>query len=137
MGVVLGVDIGTSSSKGVLVALDGTVVATAVRAHDVSRPRPGWVEMGTEVWWEEFASIARELVASAAEPVVAVGVSGMGPCVALADADGVPLRPAILYGVDTRATVQIERLTDELGADEVLSRGGSALSTQAAGPKIA
>ena len=137
MGVVLGVDIGTSSSKGVLVALDGTVVATVVRAHDVSRPRPGWVEMGTEVWWEEFASIARELVASAAEPVVAVGVSGMGPCVALADADGVPLRPAILYGVDTRATAQIERLTAELGADEILSRGGSALSTQAAGPKIA
>ena len=137
MGVVLGVDIGTSSSKGVLVALDGTVLATAVRAHDVSRPRPGWVEMPTEVWWHEFASIARELVAAATEPVVAVGVSGMGPCVALADASGVPLRPAILYGVDTRATAQIERLTADLGADEILARGGSALSTQAAGPKIA
>ena len=137
MGVVLGVDIGTSSSKGVLAALDGTVLATAVRSHDVSRPRPGWVEMGAEVWWDEFASIARELVASASEPVVAVGVSGMGPCVALADAEGVPLRPAILYGVDTRATAQIERLTESLGADEILARGGSALSTQAAGPKIA
>jgi len=137
VGVVLGVDIGTSSSKGVLVALDGTVVATVVRSHSVDRPRPGWVEMGAEVWWDEFASIARELVASAGEPVVAVGVSGMGPCVALADDSGAPLRPAILYGVDTRATAQIERLTASLGADEILSRGGSALSTQAAGPKIA
>jgi xylulokinase len=89
------------------------------------------------VWWDEFVSIARELVAATQEVVVAVGVSGMGPCVALADADGVPLRPAILYGVDTRATAQIERLTAELGAEAILSRGGSALSTQAAGPKIA
>lgn len=137
MGAVLGVDVGTSSTKGVLVGLDGTVLASAVREHHVSRPRPGWVEMDARVWWDEFASIARELVAATQEIVVAVGVSGMGPCVALADGDGVPLRPAILYGVDTRATAQIARLTSELGADEILSRGGSALSTQAAGPKIA
>ena len=137
MGVVLGVDVGTSSTKGVLVDLSGRVVATAVREHDVSRPRPGWVEMDAEVWWDEFVSIARELMATTQEIVVAVGVSGMGPCVALADGDGVPLRPAILYGVDTRATQQIARLTAELGADEILARGGSALSTQAAGPKIA
>jgi xylulokinase len=134
---VLGVDVGTSSTKGVLVSLDGTVLASAVREHEVSRPRPGWVEMHPDVWWDEFASIARELVAATAEPVVAVGVSGMGPCVALADAAGAPLRPAILYGVDTRATEQIAALTAELGAEEILARGGSALSTQAAGPKIA
>lgn len=137
MGVVLGVDVGTSSTKGVLVDLGGTVLASTVREHDVSRPRPGWVEMDAEVWWHEFASIARELIATTQEVVVAVGVSGMGPCVALADGEGVPLRPAILYGVDTRATEQIARLTRELGAEEILARGGSALSTQAAGPKIA
>ncbi len=137
MGVVLGVDVGTSSTKGVLVDLDGTVLASTVREHDVARPRPGWVEMDAGVWWDEFASITRELVATTQEIVVAVGVSGMGPCVALADGDGVPLRPAILYGIDTRATAQVARLTRELGADEILSRGGSALSTQAAGPKIA
>ncbi|MPY48081.1 FGGY-family carbohydrate kinase [Streptomyces acidicola] len=133
---VLGVDIGTSSSKGVLVGDDGTVLATAVRPHAVSRPRPGHVEMDARVWWDEFVSLARELSESGA-PVGAVGVSGMGPCVALTDEAGVPLRPAILYGVDTRATEQIARLEGELGRDKVLERCGSVLSTQAVGPKIA
>ncbi|MFF3816902.1 FGGY-family carbohydrate kinase [Streptomyces bluensis] len=133
---VLGVDIGTSSSKGVLVDHDGTVLATAVRPHAVSRPRPGHVEMDARVWWDEFASLARELSPSRG-PVRAVGVSGMGPCVALTDEAGVPLRPAILYGVDTRATEQIARLEGELGRDAVLERCGSVLSTQAVGPKIA
>lgn len=136
---VLGVDVGTSSSKGVLVTRDGTVLASAVREHTVDRPRPGWVEMPAEVWWEEFVAIARELVPAAAATVevVAVGVSGMGPCVLLADEADEPVRPAILYGVDTRATAQIARLDEELGADEVLRRCGSVLSSQAAGPKIA
>ncbi|MDO5727432.1 MAG: FGGY-family carbohydrate kinase, partial [Bowdeniella nasicola] len=70
--------------------------------------------------------------------VVCVGVSGMGPCVALTAADGTPLRPAILYGVDTRASRQIAALNDQLGGDDtILARCGSVLSSQAAGPKIA
>jgi xylulokinase len=124
---VLGVDIGTSSSKGVLVALDGTILGTAVREHDVSRPQPGHVEMDASVWWDEFVAIAREL-AQPEHPVVAVGVSGMGPCVLVTDAAGSPLRPAILYGVDTRATEQIERLSAELGEAAILERGGSVLT---------
>ncbi|MGA5446627.1 FGGY-family carbohydrate kinase [Streptomyces umbrinus] len=136
---VIGVDIGTSSSKGVLVDEGGTVLATAVRPHTVDRPHPGHVEMDARVWWDEFASITRELLKSAPDgtSVTAVGVSGMGPCVALADGTDTPLRPAILYGVDTRATEQIARLDDELGRDAVLRRCGSLLSTQAVGPKIA
>ncbi|MEU8860552.1 FGGY-family carbohydrate kinase [Streptomyces umbrinus] len=136
---VIGVDIGTSSSKGVLVDEGGTVLATAVRPHTVERPHPGHVEMDARVWWDEFASITRELLKSAPDgtSVTAVGVSGMGPCVALTDGTDTPLRPAILYGVDTRATEQIARLDDELGRDAVLRRCGSLLSTQAVGPKIA
>ncbi|WUR78620.1 FGGY-family carbohydrate kinase [Streptomyces phaeochromogenes] len=136
---VIGVDIGTSSSKGVLVDEGGTVLATAVRPHTVERPHPGHVEMDARVWWDEFASITQELLKSAPDgtSVTAVGVSGMGPCVALTDGTDTPLRPAILYGVDTRATEQIARLDDELGRDAVLRRCGSLLSTQAVGPKIA
>ncbi|MCO6008588.1 FGGY-family carbohydrate kinase [Actinoallomurus purpureus] len=132
----LGVDVGTSSTKGVLVGEDGTVLATAVRPHAVDRPRSGHVEMDAWIWWDEFVAIAREL-AGAGDPVTAVGVSGMGPCVLLTDEAGTPLRPAILYGVDTRATEQIARLDAELGREEVLRRCGSLLSTQAVGPKIA
>jgi xylulokinase len=96
--VLLGVDIGTSSSKGVLVDLDGRVVASHVVEHSVQRPGPGMFEMDGTVWWDEFVAIARELGGD----VQAVGVSGMGPCVLLADEHDEPLRPAILYGVDTR-----------------------------------
>ncbi|MEB8338906.1 FGGY-family carbohydrate kinase [Streptomyces endophyticus] len=135
---VIGVDIGTSSSKGVLVALDGTVLHTAVREHTVDRPAPGHVEMPGEVWWEEFVSLARELTSAHADTdVVAVGVSGMGPCVLLTDGDDTPLRPAILYGVDTRSVAQIERLERELGSDEIVHRCGSRLTSQAAGAKVA
>ncbi|HEX2298371.1 MAG TPA: FGGY family carbohydrate kinase, partial [Pseudonocardiaceae bacterium] len=51
-GLLLGIDIGTSSSKGVLVSPDGEVLAQASRPHRTSTPRPGWVEHDAEtVWW--------------------------------------------------------------------------------------
>lgn len=138
MRCTLGVDIGTSSSKGVLVAGDGAILASATRSHDVSRPRTGWVEMDGRVWWDEFVEIVRELLAAVpAAEVAGVGVSGMGPCILLADERDEPVRPAILYGVDTRSTAQIERMTAELGIDEITRVGGSTLTSQAGGPKIA
>jgi xylulokinase len=135
--VVLGVDIGTSSSKGVLVDLSGQVLASATREHSVARPRPGHVEMDADVWWAELVALSRELLGQPSMHVVAVGVSGMGPCVLLADERDMPLRPAILYGVDTRSSEQVARLTDRYGDEAIRDRGGSSLSSQAAGAKIA
>jgi xylulokinase len=134
---VLSVDIGTSSSKGVLVDMAGTVLASAVREHMVSRPHPGHVEMDAEIWWQEFVALARELLSTEPVDVVAVGVSGMGPCVLLTDDQNTPLRPAILYGVDTRSVAQIDRLTKAYVDEVIRARCGSSLSTQAAGAKIA
>lgn len=138
MRCTLGVDVGTSSTKGVLVGEDGAILASATRAHDVDRPHTGWVEMDARIWWEEFVAIARELETRRSDAeIVAVGVSGMGPCVLLADANDEPVRPAILYGVDTRSGAQIARMTEELGIDEITRIGGSTLTSQAAGAKIA
>ncbi len=138
MRCTLGVDIGTSSSKGVLVDADGVIVASATRAHDVSRPRTGWVEMDGAVWWQEFIALAQELIGAAPQAeIVGVGVSGMGPCILLTDENDQPVRPTILYGVDTRSTAQIERMTAELGLDAITRVGGSTLTSQAGGPKIA
>jgi xylulokinase len=134
---VIGVDIGTSSSKGVLVDLDGELLASQVVEHAVDRPGPGMFEMDGGVWWDEFAALSRGLLAEQDVDVQAVGVSGMGPCVLLTDEADTPLRPAILYGVDTRSGRQIERLNNRFGADEIRRRGGSALSSQAAGAKVA
>ena len=95
---LLGVDIGTGSSKGVVTTLEGRVVALAERTHNVSMPRPGWAEMDAEaVWWSDFVALCAELVPQATDGrIAAVGVSGIGPCIVPADSAGQPLRPAIL-----------------------------------------
>jgi len=138
--MLLGVDIGTSASKGVLVDRSGTVVATATRPHEVSTPLPGWVEHDADaVWWNDFVAITRSLLDAldaTDAPPEALAVSGIGPCLLPADGAGRPLRPAILYGVDTRATRQIADLTAEFGADAILARAGTPLSSQAVGPKF-
>jgi xylulokinase len=133
----LGIDIGTASSKGVLVTGQGRVLARASREHRTSTPHPGWVEHDADgVWWADFLALARELVPAADGRLAGLGVSGIGPCLLPADAAGRPLRPGILYGVDTRAGAEITELTAELGAGEILRRGGTPLSSQAVGPKI-
>lgn len=139
MRAVLGLDIGTSSTKAVLVDRDGTVLAEAAREHRVDRPADGLVEMDADGWWDEFVALTRELLERVpAARVVGVGVSGIGPCVLLTDERGRPVRPAILYGVDTRTADMLDEVTAELGGEQaVRARCGSALSTQAAGVKLA
>jgi xylulokinase len=136
----VGIDIGTYGSKGVLVRRDGRVVATATRSHDMSTPNPGWAEQDADaVWWADFSAIARELVDAARQAGVtieAVGASAVGPTCLPVDVDGRPLRPSILYGIDTRAAREIEELEAELGAERLLSICGSPLTAQAVGPKV-
>lgn len=137
--VLLGVDIGTGSSKAVLARADGTILASATRPHPntLSMPHPGWAEVDADaVWWGDLVSLCREMVGAAADHHIAgVCVSGVGPCLLLCDADDVPVRPAILYGIDMRAAAEIEELTDRYGAQQILELGGTALSSQAVGPK--
>jgi xylulokinase len=133
----LGIDIGTSSAKAVLTGADGEVVASAARPHRLSIPRQGWAEHDPEsIWWDGVVALCRELLRNGERVPSAVCVSGIGPCVLAADEAYRPLRPAILYGIDTRAAREIDDLTEELGAGAILERCGSALSTQAVGPKL-
>ncbi len=135
--LVLGIDIGTSSSKGVLVTSTGEIRASSERNHALSLPRPGWAEHDAEeIWWQDFLTLCQELMPQADQPVAALCVSGIGPCFLAADASGAPLRPAILYGIDTRATEEIAALTRQYGAEQILARGGSPLTTQSIGPKL-
>jgi xylulokinase len=137
--LLLGIDIGTGSSKGVLATPGGDIVATATRQRpgSMSMPRPGWAEVDAEsVWWRDVVSLARELGATAGSSgVAAVCVSGVGPCLVLCDRNGTPVRPAILYGIDSRAVAEIDELDDRFGAAEILQRCATPLTTQAVGPK--
>ena len=133
----LGLDVGSSSTKAVLVDLDGAVVADARLEHEISRPRPGWAEQDAERdWWGGVVQVCRRVLDGRGARVRGVGLSGLGPCVLPAGADGRPLRPAILYGIDSRAVGQAERLTEELGGGTILARCGSRLSSQSVGPKL-
>jgi xylulokinase len=134
--LVVGIDLGTASSKGVLAAADGAVLATAVRSRpgSMSMPRPNWAEADpVRVWWQDVVSISRELADRASRGRISgVCVSGVGPCLVLCDSGDVPVRPAILYGIDMRSTAENARY----GEQAILSRGGTALSSQAVGPKL-
>jgi len=134
---LIGVDMGTGSTKAVLTTPDGQIVATTSRPHSMSLPRPGWAEVDAEaVWWADVVDVCRELVQAAGEGDIAgVCVSGVGPCLLLCDAGVEPVRPAILYGIDMRATAEIEELTERYGGERILQRGGTPLTTQAVGPK--
>ena len=136
-GLLLGVDVGTSSTKGVLARPDGKVVATAQREHGLSLPHPGWAEHDAEeVWWKDFVAVCRELLEEADDGIAAVCASGIGASLLPADGDGRPLRPAILYGIDSRAERELEELNDRYGREALLERCGSVCTTQAVGPKL-
>ncbi|WP_367718223.1 FGGY-family carbohydrate kinase [Nitratireductor sp. GISD-1A_MAKvit] len=140
MGCYLGIDIGTFETKGVLADGEGRILATAKRRHDMIVPQPGWAEHDAEKdWWGEFCSISQELIATAGvapDDIKAVAASGIGPCMLPVDEDGKPLMNAVLYGVDTRASEEIEELTAEIGEETLLAECGNSLTSQSVGPKI-
>jgi xylulokinase len=90
-----------------------------------------------EVWAADVVALVADLAPSFGDRLAGICLSGIGPCVLVADEAGAPLRPAILYGVDTRSVAEIDELTARLGGERILERCGSVLTTQAGGPKIA
>ena len=140
MTYTLGIDIGTFESKGVLVDRAGRVAASAAAPHEMIVPRAGWAEhRAEEDWWGDFRTLSRSLVGESGirpSDIDAVGVSAIGPCMLPVDADGHPLMNAVLYGIDNRATREVEKLTEEIGKSAILERCGNALTSQSVGPKI-
>lgn len=138
--LLLGIDVGTASSKAVLTDLDGAVVKQRSVAHGMSVPRPGWAEQDADaVWWHDVRALCHALLDGSpysGADVAGVAVSAIGPCLVPLDASDTPLRPGILYGVDTRASTQIAALEAEIGADALFAFARSALTSQAVGPKI-
>ena len=137
--LLLGVDIGTYSSKGVLCTPAGEVLVTGTIEHGLSLPRPGWAEHDADaIWWGEFAALCRTLLGDRfrGEDIGAIAVSAIGACLLPVDRGGRPLRPGILYGIDTRATAEIAWLNERFGEGPLFELGGMALTSQAIGPKI-
>ena len=97
--VLMGIDIGTSGSKGLIVTLDGEVLAEHSTPHGFDIPRPGWAEHDADaIWWHDFCLISRALLQKVpVEPdqLAGVGCSAIAPTVLPLDEDYRPLRPSI------------------------------------------
>lgn len=117
----LGIDIGTYSSKGVLVDRNGIVIARKTVPHDMENPAPGWYEQDADaIWWHDFCLLSRSLVRESGvrpEQICAVGASTLGCDCLPVDENCRPLRKAILYGIDARSVEEIRELTEYYGEE--------------------
>lgn len=94
----VGIDVGTSSVKAVVLGEDGAVVDSESAPLDVSRPRPLWSEQDPDDWWRATDSAVRALAARGSTAGVrAVGLSGQMHGATVLGEDDRPLRPAILW----------------------------------------
>jgi len=110
--IILGLDIGTSAVKAVLVDMRQAVVASATLALEISRPRPGWSEQDPRDWVAATRAALGQLQrdnADAFARVRAIGLSGQMHGAVLVDARGDSLRPAILWN-DGRAEAECAEL---------------------------
>lgn len=130
MTLLLGIDVGTSATKAVVLDPAGRIVAHAERPVELVSPQPGWAEEDPGQWWDNVCSLCRELPI---EGVGAVGVSGMVPAVVLLDGEGRLLRRSIQQN-DARAGIEVEELRTALRRARVLERTGSAVTQQSVGP---
>ena len=118
MNYVIGVDLGTSSVKVLLVNQMGDVCQEAVRHYPLSHPKIGYSEQNPEDWVQGTIEAVNELVAKAginSEAIEGISFSGQMHGLVLIDERGTHLRPAILWN-DTRTTTQCEQVTDVLGS---------------------
>ncbi len=105
---LLGIDVGTSSTKAVVLDPRGHELGVARSPHPLQRPRQGWVETDPEDWWRSTCEAVGAAVTAAGVGVCSVGISGQMHGAVLVRADGSALRPAILWA-DQRAEPELTR----------------------------
>lgn len=130
--LLLGIDLGTSSVKTVLVTAAGALVATGSADYPILHPRAGHAEQEPAAWWQAVGEATRQALAGAgadaAVRVAAVGLSGQMHGVVPTDGDGAPLRNAVIWP-DQRSGSQVQALTAALGAEQLVALSGSPLAT--------
>ncbi len=138
MSYLLGIDVGTTSTRALLIAEDGTLVASDATEYPLSTPRPNWAEQDPREWW---AAACTSIAAALAEAgidgseVAGVGLSGqMHGSVFLDESDEV-IRPAILW-CDQRTARQCDTITETVGEDDIIAETLNPVLTGFTAPKI-
>jgi xylulokinase len=132
---LLGIDLGTSSVKVVVLDEDGQLLASTSSGYDVSAPAPGWAETDPASWWAAVVDATRAaLAAYGGAPPVAIGLAGQMHGLVATGMDGRAVRPAMLWP-DSRA---IAELASYRALPESLrERLGNPLTPGMAGPMLA
>ena len=138
MSLLLGLDIGTTSTIGILVDCRGGVVAIASRPSELLSRHPNWAEEDPDLWWANVCAIVPELINAGgvrAGDVSAVGVTGMVPTLILVNDDGMAIRHSIQQN-DARAINEIEEMARDVDADLFLALTGGSINQQIIAPKL-
>ena len=113
----IGIDLGTSACKLLLVDEKGCVRNTVSKEYPLCFPHPGWSEQDPRDWWTACREGVPELLAGFdAREVRGMGVGGQMHGLVMVDADGRPIRPAILW-LDQRSTKECNELNERIPED--------------------
>jgi xylulokinase len=136
MGLLLGLDVGTSGCKAVLIAPDGSVRAEAISEYSMHIPRPGWAEQNPEDWWNATIASIRQVLASASvETIVGIGLTGQMHGLVLLDEAGKVLRPCIMWN-DQRTATQCAEIEEKVGRAKLIDLAGKPALTGFTAGKI-
>ena len=136
----MGIDTGTNSSKGVLIDEQANIIAIHSTEHAMTTPAPNHYEHDADKdWWGDFCIISNALIEkSGVDPkdIKAIGASALGADCLPVDEQCRPLRQAILYGIDARATDEMAQLTEMYGDEQIRKWYGRPLCSSDVMPKI-
>lgn len=132
----IGIDLGTSASKFLLVDEVGRVLNTVTKEYPLSFPRPGWSEQDPAHWWQACLAGVPELLAGFdAKQVAGIGAGGQMHGLVALDAAGNVLRPAILWN-DGRTAAQVDYLNETVGNDKLSAWTGNIAFAGFTAPKL-
>jgi xylulokinase len=137
--VVLGIDVGTQSSKCVVLDANGDVCAVGQEGYDFLMPRPNWIEQDPAAWWEAAVQAVREAMRQAdvyPARVRGIGLTGQMHGVVVLGQDLEPLRPAIIW-MDRRSANLCQMVMDRLPEADIVRIAGNRLSPGFAAASLA
>lgn len=139
MKYLIGIDVGTSSAKTILINEDGEVVFTIAPEYEFRTPRPLWAEADPEDWWAATVKAIKELLKkSKVKPadIAGLGLTGQMHGLVMLDKSGNVVRPCIMWN-DQRTSKQCAELTEKVGRKKVLRLTGNPILPGFTAPKIA
>lgn len=137
--VLLGIDIGTQSSKCVVLDANGELLGIGQEGYDLRTPRPQWVEQDPEDWWKATVNAVKQAMRQAnisAARVQGMGVTGQMHGIVLLGHDRQPLRPAIIW-MDRRSANLCGTISARLSSQDVIEIAGNRLSPGFGGASLA